>query len=73
MNPLKMREKRIGKWSPSSRKASYKANMSDFYRGYDGLSTYSHYPQRKKKNQKERKGCYGFLITIFQRRKYDCH
>ena len=65
MNPLKMLEKGIGKWSPSSRKTPYKANMSDFYSDYDGLSTYSHYSQRKKKNQKERKGCYGFLITIF--------
>ncbi len=56
MNPLKMWEKGIGKWSPSSRKTPYKANMGDFCRDYDELSTYSQLSTKKEKEAKRKKG-----------------
>jgi len=56
MNPLKTERKRIGKWSPASRKIPYSANRSDFLKVTGGLSTYSQLFTKKEKVSKRKKG-----------------
>jgi len=63
MNPLKMPEKRMGKWSPSSRKRPCKVNMGVFFEGLQQVINVFTLFAKKEKEAKRKKG----LLRLFNR------